>query len=427
MAVQTFNCPNCGAPIDYDGSDTPTIRCPFCETSVVVPAELRPRPEPAQPVEFIQIEVPREIPSYVVTPAPPRRNSGLSCVVAVIAVIVLLVAVGAMVVPLIVTSQAERVSSEITTPVKALLTQVAGPLQNEIVTLTAEPSETPTLAFTPTPSFARLLTTFGSKGIGAGLLNDARYIAVDGTGAVYVADYQDGRIQAFDSDGKFLHGWQAGDSKTIIQGMAANHQGTLFVAYDGDIYRYEGANGKLLGKITYAKGPEFGDLAATLDGGVVGAWYEGRWGLITSLEGHRDDLVWFDAGGKALRSVQGFISGQTDSLALDNMITVDGQGTIFTLSDGEVFKFTAQGKYLNRFSPQIDPSGSDFFNAIAVDGKGRLFIAGSDQVAIFSADGRFLRSFQTEISVERMAFNEANELFLLGGDQVARYGLGDIP
>jgi hypothetical protein len=40
---QTFNCPNCGAPLDYDGSGYPTMRCPFCNNSVVVPQELRVR------------------------------------------------------------------------------------------------------------------------------------------------------------------------------------------------------------------------------------------------------------------------------------------------------------------------------------------------------------------------------------------------
>lgn len=38
---QTFNCPNCNAPLDYPGSGSPTIRCPYCQSSVVVPEELR--------------------------------------------------------------------------------------------------------------------------------------------------------------------------------------------------------------------------------------------------------------------------------------------------------------------------------------------------------------------------------------------------
>ena len=47
---QTFNCPNCGAPLEYDGSGYPTMRCPFCNNSVVVPQELRVlRESPAAP------------------------------------------------------------------------------------------------------------------------------------------------------------------------------------------------------------------------------------------------------------------------------------------------------------------------------------------------------------------------------------------
>ena len=37
---QSFDCPKCGAPLDYDGIGE-TQRCPFCNNSVVVPAELR--------------------------------------------------------------------------------------------------------------------------------------------------------------------------------------------------------------------------------------------------------------------------------------------------------------------------------------------------------------------------------------------------
>ena len=38
---QTFHCPNCGAPLDYSGGDAATIRCQFCQSTVIVPVELR--------------------------------------------------------------------------------------------------------------------------------------------------------------------------------------------------------------------------------------------------------------------------------------------------------------------------------------------------------------------------------------------------
>ena len=272
MAVQQFQCPNCGAPIDYDGEDVPTIQCKFCNTSAVVPPELRPKP-----ARRVQPEAPE---------AKPAKRSGAGCVLVLVLVAIFIG--GFALVSSIIANQTNKVISGALEPANRLQTELPRMILTAAATdLPATEMPAPTEAFTPTPGFARQQATFGGKGIGAGLLNDARYLAVDGTGAVYVADYQDGRIQVFDAQGKFSHGWQVGDSKTIIAGMAANHQGTLFVAYNEEIYRYEGATGKLLGKVDYANGPEFGDLTVGPDGGLVGMWYEGRWGMITSLDGHR--------------------------------------------------------------------------------------------------------------------------------------------
>ena len=39
--TQTFTCPSCAAPLDYDGRGASTIECPYCSSSVIVPQELR--------------------------------------------------------------------------------------------------------------------------------------------------------------------------------------------------------------------------------------------------------------------------------------------------------------------------------------------------------------------------------------------------
>ncbi len=38
---QSFNCPNCSAPLDLAGDGSTTLRCPYCNTSVIIPDELR--------------------------------------------------------------------------------------------------------------------------------------------------------------------------------------------------------------------------------------------------------------------------------------------------------------------------------------------------------------------------------------------------
>ena len=37
----SFNCPNCSAPLDVVGDGSTTLRCPYCNTSVIIPEELR--------------------------------------------------------------------------------------------------------------------------------------------------------------------------------------------------------------------------------------------------------------------------------------------------------------------------------------------------------------------------------------------------
>jgi phage FluMu protein Com len=40
---QTFACPNCTANLAHDGGNHLTVRCPYCNSTVVVPESLRPQ------------------------------------------------------------------------------------------------------------------------------------------------------------------------------------------------------------------------------------------------------------------------------------------------------------------------------------------------------------------------------------------------
>ncbi|HLB47827.1 MAG TPA: hypothetical protein VJL59_12540, partial [Anaerolineales bacterium] len=46
--TQSFNCPHCNAPLDYEGGDL-TVRCPYCSSSVIVPESLRAAPQNVTP------------------------------------------------------------------------------------------------------------------------------------------------------------------------------------------------------------------------------------------------------------------------------------------------------------------------------------------------------------------------------------------
>src|ERR671920_1909548 len=87
---------------------------------------------------------------------------------------------------------------------------------------------------------------FGKEGVGAGYFKDARSIAVDAEGRIYVGEYTGGRIQVFDKDGKFVTQWTAAP-KMPLRGMTADRRGTVYVVQKGDINKYEGTTGKSLG------------------------------------------------------------------------------------------------------------------------------------------------------------------------------------
>ena len=75
-------------------------------------------------------------------------------------------------------------------------------------------------------SFANVALEFGSEGIGAGQFKDARSVAVDGEGRIYTAEYIGGRVQVFDSQGKILTQWMV-DAKRPLVSMAADRKGTV--------------------------------------------------------------------------------------------------------------------------------------------------------------------------------------------------------
>ena len=144
------------------------------------------------------------------------------------------------------------------------------------------------------PSFANVVLKFGSEGIGPGMFTDARGIALDGAGNIYVGEYSGGRIQAFYSAGKFITQWTA-NPKMPLRGLAADRKGTVYVVQSGKIQKVEGLTGKSVGEIEYGEGSGFDDIVATPDGGLVSkAWYR-----------NRDDIVRFDSNGKVVRGNQG--------------------------------------------------------------------------------------------------------------------------
>ena len=380
---QTFDCPKCGAPVtserptDFATTRT-TVRCEYCHSQLIAPNELAGRP--AQVVQIkIGLSEGSKFPKWI----------WLVLAIPLIGLIIAgLAALGALA-PLF-----YSVSRPAVQPVKP----VAPILPNK---------ETK-------PGFASVLLDFGKEGIGAGMFNDARSIAVDGAGRIYVGEYTGGRIQVFDPEGKFVTQWSIGDRKTILRGLAADRKGTVYVVEGGHIDRYRGETGEKVGEVAYERNG-FDDVSVGADGGLVAAW-----------QSNRDDILVFDANGKLVRTIPEAISGASGDSELAMRVAVDGAGNIFALGrfNNGVFKFGRDGKFINRFGDDGDQPGQ--FRApysIAVDGYGRVYVGDMKGIQVFDGNGRYVSVINVKNVAFGMVFNDKNELFAVARDHVVKYSV----
>jgi len=459
-----FNCPNCGAPLDYHGSD-PIIRCPYCSTSVVVPENLRAKPsfssKPSnftlsgagdmggliqkarrikevkdlaqsghmdeaihlyqeitgandfeantavhslslgQPItltnfsaEDVSAHVQQSIQASVQAGAQASKTaSRVGCLVGCFVTGLTLFILAVTLVPIF----ASVIPFAIGAGEMSEAFQTAMPEIVEITT--AIPQVIPTVQ-----RFGQEEMSFGGEGTGAGLFTDPRAIALDPkSGNIYVADYQGGRVQAFDSAGEFITQWKVGDRNTIITGMGADRNGNVFVVSVSQIYRYDGASGELLDEIkagddvTY----HFDDIAVGIDGTLYAV-------------GGGETVVHMDQEGKVLLTIPDAISTITEDSELAARIAVDGEGNVYLLGrfNNAVFKFNPDGKFVNRFGSDGDDEGQ--FRApysIAVDGQGYVYVSDIKGIQVFDADGRYVDLIDPEGVVFGMVFDDDNKLY----------------
>ncbi len=325
-----FHCPNCNAPLNYDGGDSYVVSCTYCNSSVVVPENLR-RPKTDQ----IQIVI----------------NS---------------------------------------------------------------PNIEHPKARIATGSCAQLIGEFGGPGIGPGLFNDTRHVAIDGAGYVYTGDYTGGRIQRFSPDGKFVSLWTV-NAKKPLTSLAADRGGKVYAAQGGDLTRFDGNSGQLLGTLEYEDGWGFQDVATTADGGLIASWYK-----------NRDDLVRFDWQGKAIATIRAAISSLTEESELNVRVAADGLGNLYALGTfhNAVFKFNPSGKFVNRFGSDGDEPGQFRApSAIAVDGQGRVYVADFKGIQVFDPDGRYRARIGVTGPASGLAFDARNELWVTARTKLFKYRL----
>jgi hypothetical protein len=272
--------------------------------------------------------------------------------------------------------------------------------------------------------FGKVALQFGHAGIGPGFFTDARFIAVDRQGRVYVGEYQNrGRVQRFDSNGQFLSQWfavpQTGDKDFIVRAMAIDEHGVLYMAQPGGFFRYEAETGTPLGKVAEPAVPLWSaeSVQPNPTGGMVIWW-----------EGEEDDnyLVLINAQGEIRRTIKNPLAShlvRSDHIFWPH-VAVDGLGNVYVAADGTpaVFKFSPDGEFFNRFGSEGRGPGQFYFgiNGLAVNGKGDVYVADAVRIQRFDGNGTYLSSINLKPNVMGLAFNDAGDLYAAASDHVVK-------
>lgn len=252
---------------------------------------------------------------------------------------------------------------------------------------------------------------FGGTGMGAGLFQNARYIAVDANGHIYIGEFETGRIQVFDTNGIYITQWSFGDPDNYyLQAMAASRNGELYLIYGSELLIHDGMTGELLGSLAHPNGWGFDDVAACVDGSVVASWYK-----------HSDDIIRFSPEGRVDLLLEEAISGQSGDSELSTDVTVDGMGNIFAYGsfNESFFKFSPDGRFLNRFGSDGDRPGQlTSPSCICTDPQGRLWVSDFMDLIIFDNDGLYIGTIDLNCSIYDMVMGDNYQLYGITVDDV---------
>ena len=400
--AKTFQCSTCGAPVTF-GGDQLQVRCVYCGATVIVPEELRPRPsQAAAQVIIVQAEPTVTIDSE----AAQKVARGAGCGVGVMVAVVLLIGI---------------LVFFIAAPLPGMVTRANIPGLRDLPNLSTSVPVISQILPTPTPSFARLETSFAGKGTGDGLFQDVRHIAVDGKGNVYAVEYDTLRIQKFDNTGKFVLGWTIVEKPTIDayrkrgpDAIAADAEGNVYALWDRSLLKYDGNTGKLLARFALEKN-ELGQHMVVYKNTLIAF----------ANNGFDDTLLWIDTtSGKIVRRAPKLLSSiADDNLFASHMkLAVDGLGNLFvlyTFTDKHqgIYRFSPEGKYLNKFSARPDPNdASGILESLAVDNQSRLYVSRTSRITVLDAEGRFLRAIPSDVYEHvhsEFAIGRENNIFIL--------------
>ena len=426
QSLKAFKCPSCGAPLDLK-SDASTMKCPYCNGTVMVPESLRAS-KPASLSDVTRLakdgkldeaariyskitglshenamfsvksmagirdndpvekgSYPQQVsPSYQAPQQPQPvyqptvRAGGGSCISTAIRIVVFISILGSA--------------------IPALLGALQFKLPVDLPFLTGENS------ILPVPFAKEVLS------VSSGVLKDPRAIGVDGNGNVLTLNYNDSKVQIFDSQGNNISEFTATES----DGTDLNPD-NMVVGSDGTIY-IPGFNGIL---VYNQSGELLRELINKEDLFIIHSISIGPDNVIYAIS--NEGIIRLNADGstdlKITQETIQEVSGQSPGLGA---MGVDAQGNIYFSGsiNKDVLKFSPSGEFIDSFSGDFDS-----LRQITFDNYGRIYVVDFFDVKVYDASYKFID--QIDGSFWGVDFDSQNFMYALTSqsDNIVKYEL----
>lgn len=462
---QIFNCPACGAALDYDGGEDLTVRCDYCGSSVIVPEVLRrpmtagEKPKKKAVVEEPFVDDKPELsflndPDYQAAAVERVKTllqqgqkveavkvyrSAFDCSLTEARTAVQQLEAGTYVLgektavpapdptvkrPKSSKQRANKAAPAVSAGCGCFTFLVVGvPILIAILGILEDRYQLLSFWGHNLNPFSPVKTSlvFGEEGAGPGLFTDLDLVTADGEGYMYVTNGYDSRIQRFDPDGNYVSFWVI-NADTEVDSIAATQSGLVYVLQDGNIYQYQGASGELIRLLEYG-GPDgyFEELVATADNGVLilADFYEAQ------------GWVRYDENGRMTQIVKSLLSSsdeEIDHIAMDGIGNVYGLGEVSTRQGwiSMVFVFDANGGFITRFGSEGEEEGQfSSPGTLAVDNQQRIYVSDSYGMLVFDGNGRYLHTFSAITYTNDMEISPQNQLYFVESyyNKIIRYDL----
>jgi hypothetical protein len=378
---QILECPSCGATLALPDADS--FLCDYCGKRILVPPELRHLrnvPKSSTPIEGVAELKQLDRQEYTASSADGgtlqhKRNNQI--LVLAISIAVLLIGLLVFFLFLFIPGSRSKITDQSTD-------------------IQIQTTPLPTMV-----QFARQVMVFGNKGDQPGQFDDARSIAVDTQGNIFVADYTTGRINKFDPQGNFLQLIQvesANNNYDIhIFGIATDDQQNLYIAADGNILKYNASTGEFLLTIP-EQFPEiyYQSVVVAPDGNLYS---------MNGTASGADDVIVLSPRGELLAHWTGMIKNANHKdPALELALGVSHTGMIYLLSPmgNKVYGYNPDGSYNFSFGEAGELAGQFSLSTgmLAITKQDYLVVSDVYRVDLFDAKGTYLgKSFTIDYQV----------------------------